>query len=123
MFPCSNSLSPLQTVSLPVGALHDGDDTGLPVLGLVCALDANGIELGHDDTSFRSIGWLIDGICGRPFLAVLTAKNSFHFFGRGFKKVGVQLGAVFDMLGGKAVMDKAPMTEGRNILMILSPAK
>ena len=29
----------------------------------------------------------------------------------------------FDMLGGKAVMDKAPMTEGRNILMILSPAK
>ncbi len=29
----------------------------------------------------------------------------------------------FDMLGGKAVMDKAPKTEGRNILMILSPAK
>ena len=29
----------------------------------------------------------------------------------------------FDMLGGKAVMDKAPLTEGRNILMILSPAK
>ena len=29
----------------------------------------------------------------------------------------------FDMLGGKAVMDKAPITEGRNILMILSPAK
>ena len=29
----------------------------------------------------------------------------------------------FEMLGGKAVMDKAPMTEGRNILMILSPAK
>ncbi len=29
----------------------------------------------------------------------------------------------FDMLGGKAVMDKAPVTEGRNILMILSPAK
>ncbi len=29
----------------------------------------------------------------------------------------------FDMLGGKAVMDKDPKTEGRNILMILSPAK
>lgn len=29
----------------------------------------------------------------------------------------------FDMLGGKAVMDKEPKTEGRNILMILSPAK
>ena len=29
----------------------------------------------------------------------------------------------FDMLGGKAVMDKAPKTEGRNIFMILSPAK
>ena len=29
----------------------------------------------------------------------------------------------FDMLGGKAAMDKAPTTEGRNILMILSPAK
>ena len=29
----------------------------------------------------------------------------------------------FDLLGGKAVMDKAPLTEGRNILMILSPAK
>lgn len=29
----------------------------------------------------------------------------------------------FDMLGGKAVMDKAPLTEGRNIFMILSPAK
>ncbi len=29
----------------------------------------------------------------------------------------------FDILGGKAVMDKAPVTEGRNILMILSPAK
>lgn len=29
----------------------------------------------------------------------------------------------FDMLGGKANMDKAPMTEGRNIMMILSPAK
>ena len=29
----------------------------------------------------------------------------------------------FDLLGGKAVMDKEPKTEGRNILMILSPAK
>jgi len=29
----------------------------------------------------------------------------------------------FEMLGGKAVMDKEPKTEGRNILMILSPAK
>ena len=29
----------------------------------------------------------------------------------------------FDMLGGKAVMDKEPKTEGRNILMVLSPAK
>ena len=29
----------------------------------------------------------------------------------------------FEMLGGKAVMDKAPKTEGRNILMILAPAK
>ena len=29
----------------------------------------------------------------------------------------------FEMLGGKANMDKAPVTEGRNILMILSPAK
>ena len=29
----------------------------------------------------------------------------------------------FDMLGGKAVMEKAPVTEGRNIFMILSPAK
>ena len=29
----------------------------------------------------------------------------------------------FELLGGKAVMDKEPKTEGRNILMILSPAK
>ena len=29
----------------------------------------------------------------------------------------------FALLGGKAVMDKEPKTEGRNILMILSPAK
>ncbi len=29
----------------------------------------------------------------------------------------------FEMLEGKAVMDKAPKTEGRNILMILAPAK
>lgn len=29
----------------------------------------------------------------------------------------------FELLGGKAVMDKEPKTEGRNIIMILSPAK
>ena len=29
----------------------------------------------------------------------------------------------FDLLDGKAVMDKEPKTEGRNIMMILSPAK
>ena len=29
----------------------------------------------------------------------------------------------FGVLGGKAVIDKAPATEGRNIIMILSPAK
>ncbi len=29
----------------------------------------------------------------------------------------------FDMLGGKAVMDKKPVNEGRNITMLLSPAK
>ena len=29
----------------------------------------------------------------------------------------------FDMLGGKAVMDKEPKTEGRNITMVLAPAK
>lgn len=29
----------------------------------------------------------------------------------------------FEMLGGKAAMDKTPKTEGRNIFMILSPAK
>jgi translation initiation factor IF-3 len=29
----------------------------------------------------------------------------------------------FEMLDGKAMMDKTPMTEGRNIIMILSPAK
>ena len=29
----------------------------------------------------------------------------------------------FDMLDNKAVMDKKPTTEGRNIMMILSPAK
>ena len=29
----------------------------------------------------------------------------------------------FDLLGGKAIMDKEPKTEGRNILMILAPAK
>ncbi len=29
----------------------------------------------------------------------------------------------FDMLGGKAVMEKEPKTEGRNIMMVLAPAK
>ena len=29
----------------------------------------------------------------------------------------------FSVLGGKATMDKNPATEGRNIIMILSPAK
>ena len=29
----------------------------------------------------------------------------------------------FELLGGKAAMDKAPKVEGRNILMILAPAK
>lgn len=29
----------------------------------------------------------------------------------------------FDGLDGKAIMDKKPMTEGRNIIMMLSPAK
>ena len=29
----------------------------------------------------------------------------------------------FDMLEGKAVMDKAPVQEGRNIIMMLSAAK
>ena len=29
----------------------------------------------------------------------------------------------FDMLGGKAVMEKEPKTEGRNITMVLAPAK
>jgi translation initiation factor IF-3 len=29
----------------------------------------------------------------------------------------------FDMLGGKATMEKEPKTEGRNITMVLAPAK
>ena len=29
----------------------------------------------------------------------------------------------FELLGGKAVMDKKPANEGRNITMLLSPAK
>lgn len=38
--------------------------------------------------------------------------------------MGVQvMQRFFALLEGKAVMDKAPVTEGRNILMILSPAK
>ena len=47
---------------------------------------------------------------------------------RGRQQAHAQMGVdvmkrFFDMLGGKAVMDKAPLTEGRNIFMILSPAK
>ena len=47
---------------------------------------------------------------------------------RGRQQAHAQMGVdvmkrFFDMLGGKANMDKAPVTEGRNILMILSPAK
>ena len=47
---------------------------------------------------------------------------------RGRQQAHAQMGVdvmkrFFEMLGGKAVMDKAPVTEGRNILMILSPAK
>ena len=47
---------------------------------------------------------------------------------RGRQQAHAQMGVdvmkrFFDMLGGKAVMDKAPKTEGRNIFMILSPAK
>lgn len=38
--------------------------------------------------------------------------------------MGVQvMQRFFEILGGKAVMDKVPTTEGRNIIMILSPAK
>lgn len=38
--------------------------------------------------------------------------------------MGVQvMQRFFALLEGKAVMDKTPVTEGRNILMILSPAK
>ena len=38
--------------------------------------------------------------------------------------MGVQvMQRFFALLEGKAVMEKAPLTEGRNILMILAPAK
>ena len=47
---------------------------------------------------------------------------------RGRQNAHVSLGVdvmkeFFDMLGGKAVMDKKPTNEGRNITMMLSPAK
>ncbi len=47
---------------------------------------------------------------------------------RGRQNAHVSLGVdvmkeFFDMLGGKAVMDKKPSNEGRNITMVLSPAK
>ena len=53
-------------------------------------------------------------------------KVSIRMRGRqmGHASMGVDvMNRFFEMLGGKAVMDKAPVTEGRNILMILSPAK
>ncbi len=47
---------------------------------------------------------------------------------RGRQNAHVSLGVdvmkeFFEMLGGKAVMDKKPTNEGRNITMMLSPAK
>jgi hypothetical protein len=36
---------------------------------------------------------------------------------------GTVMHRFFDMLGGKAVMEKEPKTEGRNITMVLAPAK
>ena len=39
-------------------------------------------------------------------------------------EMGVEvMNKIFEMLGGAAVMEKKPMFEGRNILMILAPAK
>ncbi len=39
-------------------------------------------------------------------------------------EMGVEvMNKFFEMLGGAAVMEKKPMFEGRNILMILAPAK
>ena len=47
---------------------------------------------------------------------------------RGRQQAHAQMGVdvmkrFFDMLGGKAVMEKEPKTEGRNITMVLAPAK
>ena len=53
-------------------------------------------------------------------------KVSIRMRGRqmGRSSMGVDvMNRFFEMLGGKAVMDKAPLAEGRNIVMVLSPAK
>lgn len=53
-------------------------------------------------------------------------KVSIRMRGRqmGRSSMGVDvMNRFFAMLGGKAVMDKAPLAEGRNIVMVLSPAK
>lgn len=53
-------------------------------------------------------------------------KVSIRMRGRqmGRSSMGVDvMNRFFAMLGGKAVMDKAPLAEGRNIVMLLSPAK
>ena len=53
-------------------------------------------------------------------------KVSIRMRGRqmGRSSMGVDvMNRFFTMLGGKAVMDKAPLAEGRNIVMVLSPAK
>lgn len=69
----------------------------------------------------------------------VKAKKAAEFLGEGNKvKVSIRMrgrqmahssmgvdvmNRFFGMMNGKAVMDKAPSTEGRNIIMILSPAK
>ena len=53
-------------------------------------------------------------------------KVSIRMRGRqmGRSSMGVDvMNRFFAMLGGKAVMDKAPLAEGRNIVMLLSPAR
>lgn len=53
-------------------------------------------------------------------------KVSIRMRGRqmGRSSMGVEvMNRFFAMLGGKAVMDKAPLAEGRNIVMLLSPAR
>jgi KUP system potassium uptake protein len=57
---------------------------------------------------------LSDGVL-TPAVTVTTAVE-------GLRSIDV-MNRFFELLGGKAVMDKAPKTEGRNILMILAPAK